>query len=75
MLLWEHTINIHGKLGCNVPMDLHIEHVNKHREKSMGNLGFNISEKSVSRIGRVSGGGGVPLSVILFKTIASTDHP
>ena len=32
-----------------------MEHINKHCKQSMGNLGSNISEKSVSRIGRSIG--------------------
>ena len=54
-LVWERTINVRGKPGRNVPMDLHMEHINKHCKQSMGNLGSNISEKSVSRIGRCIG--------------------
>ena len=27
-LTWERTINIHGKSGRNVSMDLHMEHIN-----------------------------------------------
>jgi len=27
--LWSHTVNVHGKPGKNIPMDLHMEHLNR----------------------------------------------
>lgn len=54
-LVWECTINVHGKPGRNVPMDLHMEHINRHCKQCMGTLGSNIGEKSVSRIGKSIG--------------------
>ena len=65
-LMWERTINVHGKPGRNVPMDLHMEHINRHCKQSMGNLGSNINEKSVSRIGKSIGG--------LMKVTHQFDH-
>ena len=55
-LVWERMVNVHGKLGRNIPMDLHMEHINKHCKQSMGNLGANISVKSVTIIGKSIGG-------------------
>jgi len=28
-LLWSCTVNVHGKQGKNIPMDLHMEHLNQ----------------------------------------------
>lgn len=28
-LLWSRTVNTHGRIGCNIPMDLHMEHLNR----------------------------------------------
>ena len=54
-LKWERTINATGRPGRNVPMDLHMEHINKHCKQAMGSLGSNIGEKSVGRIGKSIG--------------------
>ena len=47
-MMWEHTVNVHGKPGENVSMDLHM---NKECKQAMGSLGLNIGDKAVSRIG------------------------
>ena len=54
-LKWERTVNVSGKPGKNVSMDLHMEHINKQCKQSMGTLGSNISDRSVSRIGKSIG--------------------
>lgn len=52
-LLWDRTVNIHGKPGKNVAMDLHMEHINRACKEAMGNLGSNIGDDtSVDRIGK-----------------------
>ena len=51
-LMWERTINVHGKPGKNVSMDLHMEHINRSCKTQMGVLGPNTSEQSISRIGK-----------------------
>ena len=28
-LLWSRTVNVHGQAGKNIPMDLHMEHMNR----------------------------------------------
>ena len=54
-MMWERTVNVHGKQGRNVSMDLHMEHINKECKQAMGSLGSNIGEKAVGRIGRSIG--------------------
>ena len=51
-VMWERTVNIHGRPGRNVSMDLHMEHINRACKNAMGTLGSNIGESSVSRIGK-----------------------
>ena len=54
-VMWEFTINLHGKPGKNVSMDLHMEHINKECKQAMGYLGLNIGDTAVSRIGQSIG--------------------
>ena len=54
-LMWERTINVHGKPGRNVSMDLHMEHINRECKQAMGYLGSNIDNNSVTRIGKSIG--------------------
>ena len=51
-LLWDRTVNIHGRPGKNVAMDLHMEHINRACKEAMGNQGSNIGDISVDRIGK-----------------------
>lgn len=48
-------VNIHGRLGKNVPCDLHLEHLNKEAKQSIAGLGSNITDKAVQRIGKSIG--------------------
>ncbi len=54
-LTWERTINVHGKSGRNISMDLHMEHINRECKQAMGVLGSNINDSSVTRIGKSIG--------------------
>lgn len=47
-LLWSRTVNIHGS---NVPMDLHLEHLNRQCKGAIGHLQANITDNSVQRVG------------------------
>lgn len=51
----ERTVNIHGRPGKNISMDLHMEHINKECKQAMGSLGSNIGDTAVSRIGKSIG--------------------
>ena len=37
-LLWSRTINVHGKRGRNIPMDLQMEHFNRECKGAIGHL-------------------------------------
>ena len=55
-LVWERTVNVHGRPGRNIPCDLHMEHLNRECKSAMGSLGPNISSVgSVTRIGESIG--------------------
>ena len=54
-LLWGRFVNVHGKPGKNIPVDLHMEHLNKIAKGAIRFLGPNKSEKSITRIGQAIG--------------------
>ena len=51
-LLWSRTINVHGKPGRNIPMDLHMKHLNRTFKASVAHLGPNVIGSSLQRTGR-----------------------
>lgn len=51
-LLYNRTINVHGKKGKNVSCDLHMEHINRICKDAIGVLGPGNSEAAVERIGK-----------------------
>ena len=51
-LVWERTVNTHGKPEKNIPCDLHMEHLNRECKSSIGSLGSNIAERSIDRVGK-----------------------
>ena len=54
-MMWERTVNVHGKPGRNVSMDLHMEHINKECKQAMDSLASNIGNKAINRIGQSIG--------------------
>ena len=50
-LLWSRFVNVHGKPGRNIPVDLHMEHLNKIAKGCIGFLGCNKSQAAIQRIG------------------------
>ena len=51
-LLWSRTVNVHGKAGKNVPMDLHMEHLNRIFKDAISKLGPNTIDNSLQRTGK-----------------------
>ena len=51
-LKWSRTINVHGRAGKNIAMDLHMEHLNRDLK---GCISGQCSEKSIQRIGQTLG--------------------
>ena len=44
---WCHCINTTNRPGHNVPMDLHLEHLNRHLKTALRSIGSNITDNSV----------------------------
>lgn len=49
---WNRTVNNSGRAGCNVAMDLALEHTNHYIKDMIRGLGANINEISVCRISK-----------------------
>lgn len=54
-LLWSRFINTQGLPGRNIPVDLHMEHLNKLAKDAINILGSNKSESAIQRVGRAIG--------------------
>ncbi len=54
-LLWSRFINTHSIPGRNIPVDLHMEHLNKMAKEAINFLGANKSEKAIQRVGKAIG--------------------
>ena len=54
-LLWSRCINTRGKPGKNIPMDLHMEHLNRACKNAISGLGANKTPKSIGRIAKCIG--------------------
>ena len=54
-LVWSRFINTRGRKGCNIPCDLHLEHLNRRLKAAIGSLGSNIQPKSLLRAAKSIG--------------------
>lgn len=54
-LIWSRFVNVHGHPGKNIPLDLHMEHLNRIAKDAVKNLGANKTEKAIAQIGRAIG--------------------
>lgn len=54
-LKWCRTVNTQGRVGQNIPVDLHMEHLNANLKRMLHNLGSNITPASVQRASRALG--------------------
>ena len=50
-LIWSRTVNVHGKRGKNIPMDLHMEHLNRNLKCAITHLGANVAGTTIQRVG------------------------
>ena len=48
-LKWSRTINTSGRVGKNIPVDLHMEHLNRQLKIMTRNLGSNVSPHTTQR--------------------------
>lgn len=39
-------MNIKGRTGCNIPCDLHLEHLNRRLKSIINNMGSNVTKSS-----------------------------
>ncbi len=51
-LLWSRCINTKGRIGTNIPCDLHLEHLNRRLKTILRSMGANISPESIVRAGK-----------------------
>ena len=51
-LIWNRTVNVNGGAGNNIPMDLHLEHLNRVFKDNINTFRAHISEQSVQRSSR-----------------------
>ena len=51
-LLWSRCVNMHGRTGCNIPCDLHQEHLNRRLKGVLQGLGANITTGPIVRAGK-----------------------
>ena len=54
-LVWDRFVNTQGRPGCNVPADLHMEHLNKRFKAVLRNLGANIQPHAIVRASKAIG--------------------
>ncbi len=51
-ITWGRVVNTRGGAGRNIPVDLHMEHLNCTVKDYLGNLSANISESTILQCGR-----------------------
>ena len=54
-LKWNRTVNTSGRTGCNIPCDLHMEHLNRNLKTMLRNIGPNANNCSVDRAAKSLG--------------------
>ena len=54
-LMWSRFINVHGLPGRNIPLNLHMEHLNRRAKDAIKNLGSNKTVGAVTRVGHCIG--------------------
>ena len=51
-LLWSRRVNTRGLVGCNIPCDLHMEHLNRRLKTILRALEANITPAAVVKAGQ-----------------------
>ena len=54
-LRWSCFVNTRGRHTCNIPNDLHMEHLNRRIKSALGHLGSNFSSKAIDHVGKSVG--------------------
>ena len=55
LMLWGRFINNEGGQGCNIPADLHMEHLNCLIKDAVGHLGANKTPQAIMRASKALG--------------------
>ena len=55
-LLWSRVVNTKGKEGYNVPVDLHMEHLNRTVKEYIAGVGANVSQNTIIQCGQLLDG-------------------
>ena len=66
---WNRTINVHGKSGKNIPVDLHMEHLNRRLKKAIRSIGSNVHPMAIQRAAKSLG----PISTVMDQFEQETD--
>lgn len=53
-LLYSRFVNVHGREGCNIPCDLHMEHLNRVIKDALQHLGANKTQHAITRASKCS---------------------
>lgn len=51
-LIWNRTINTTGRIGRNISMDLHMEHLNRDLKSAISHLSSNVTKTNIDRLGK-----------------------
>lgn len=51
-LLWSRCVNTQGRVGCNIPIDLHQEHLNRTLKSTQRSMGANLTSDALVRAGK-----------------------
>lgn len=54
-LLWSRCVNTKGVKGCNMPCDLHMEHLNRYLKTAMRGMGGNITPEAIAKAAKSMG--------------------
>ena len=54
-LIWNRTCNVHGEEGRNIPLHLHVEHLNRIFKDDINTFHSNVTTKSVERSSQAIG--------------------
>ena len=54
-LKWTRNINVHGRPGKNIPVDLHLEHLRRECKEAISALGANVTDNSINWVGKCIG--------------------
>ena len=51
-MVWSRCVNYSGKIGHNIPCDLHLEHLNRVLKTAIEELGANKMKEGIQRVGK-----------------------